>query len=869
LRKALWLLWLPCVAVFALPVTENQSVTADFTSGPGIVESIFLTLVFDIASPMDPGETVIVDLYDAGGTLVGTDAYTNTSSGTVLGCNCITITPSGITAAFEARVSSGTGNYMELVDVIAVTPTYEATAALSVYSPFVASDPNEPDIPFGDVAALQALGLLPLISHTRTVAADTNIDWLSGGGGDRSELGLFPEDHSAVIAGQVDILSEVLSVALNPPPTTGIAWGHHPNLFWLPYMMTGDATYIAHLESIWPNYCAWRGRTVNDCGFDRKESGRYMAWPLRTLAMLTYLEDAGLTTQTYYRSALDASRDYYLDLIASRARPWDEFRVFGYIFTPYNMLGFVPWQEAFVGQVLNFMVLMGFDDWSPIAQWHYQGLLYQSGDRWDLNAFMGGQGQPGVQVRDYCSHVTTEAEAKACFVLMDWTTYTPFRSEAMPAYLSKPTGVIMPYDPVLRNWDQYGRNGYAWAALAYNNGYDTTGRVFEIADAINARGDTFENKNSYDTTGYNYDALPLNTWVRTGIDSVAEVTTLLENIGFEPNVKYKGTVFGALTSWSSGIIAGDSYYMPWTGGHRGSSLNAIFKLDLKTLTWSIEDEPSDPWAVGYEWSANYWNLNFPENNYSTYYPYEDTPDIDILPDGKPTSRHTQRSFWYDTKRNQVGQPRISAWTYNLDDGATHYSKWQDAAGRDIRLDHYCDTFYDDVDDYIYISTTTKPGYRLPSKFMRYDLATELLDYLEQPLDPIASCWVQNGRTIIGMGGPGGEKWGHFDMDTETWEYGDLAGIADYEYTQEMQVCVYVPEWGKVLRQFNTFPLDGIWYLYDPATNTQVPYTPVGEVDTPNGRLPGKKVFYYPKKKTIIYLHFTVDGDYDIFLMRVG
>ena len=102
---------------------------------------------------------------------------------------------------------------------------------------------------------------------------------------------------------------------------------------------------------------------------------------------------------------------------------------------------------------------------------------------------------------------------------------------------------------------------------------------------------------------------------------------------------------------------GDPLYIPWGGGHHGSTLNGIWAINLTTLEWYIERMPSDPYAKGLEWSEEYWNAP----HWTPYRPFEATPAKDMLPDGEPTSRHTYQGVWYDSRRDKIGQGLMSFW----------------------------------------------------------------------------------------------------------------------------------------------------------------------------------------------------------------
>jgi hypothetical protein len=355
-------------------------------------------------------------------------------------------------------------------------------------------------LPYGNVAALQKLGLLPRYRSTgTTVAPDTNIDW-RGTTGERGEIGLLPEQHAAFIAGQANLLDSILETAKTPPPAH-ISHSHKPNLYWLPYLMTGDTQYVRNMEATYKQHRDWH-QSAYDSGFDHKCRSRELAWSLRDLAQLTYLQKLGLTQKTYYIPAFNKTRARYLQTTKTTDVKYQTWNVLEFDrISGWKRYGWSGWMESMVGQVLNQIVAMGFTDWLPIAEWHFLHLLKRSGDKWPFKAVDNDH----VKFVRYpvCERAKDWSSILACTEKSDWvnvTAYPPSLQEkseyqALPndklISLSKVGGVTYTY------WVR-AQYAYGWAALACDNGIPRACiKRDQLHAAIKLRGDRWDHKNSF------------------------------------------------------------------------------------------------------------------------------------------------------------------------------------------------------------------------------------------------------------------------------------------------------------------------------------------------------------------------------------
>lgn len=369
-----------------------------------------------------------------------------------------------------------------------------------------ASEPEEPvGVPFGDLAALQALGLLPEYRAVKTVSLNEDVDW-RGHGGERAEIGYLPEDHAGFIAGQSELLPGILEIADQPPG--GLDFAHHPNLYWLPFLMTGDVKYVRHMEMQHQQFMAWRNRALGD-SFHTKTAGRELAWNLRDLFQLVWCQDRGYTAGDTYRATYEATRDEYLAIMANPRPEVETFRVIKWNFETHDSYMWSGWMESFVGIVENIGIQMGFEDWRPIAEFHYENLErriafwgWKGFDNnyawaWKLHPEQIGALDPSknpiFNTPDYVSlmHWGTD--------LNDDLAMLPFERPMMEAepYASRPDDELLPINLFGGYWYTYanrGQSAYMWAAMAAKSGTDSRAEstAQTLYQKIIGRGDSWE-----------------------------------------------------------------------------------------------------------------------------------------------------------------------------------------------------------------------------------------------------------------------------------------------------------------------------------------------------------------------------------------
>lgn len=747
----------------------------------------------------------------------------------------------------------------------------------------MAAEPS-PALPFGNVGALQALGLLPVFDNTgRKISADTDIKW-SGEGGERGEIGLFPEDHAAFLAGNSDLLPGILQSADQAPPAS-FSFGHAPNLYWLPYLMTGDKKYLGHMENYYRKFCDKMSKPY-DNWVGWQQSGRYLAWTLRQLVQLAYLEKKGLTKNTYYLTALSNAKKYYLNnvIAASNEKPYYEvWRVLAFNSVTYKSFGWTGWMESMVGQTLNYTVRLGFNDWLPIAQWQFEHLNRRV-NLWSVKAvdndhvFFYDRAKKG-EITDYKS-------AKLWATTHGWEEVAEYSTSIMnkPTYKKWDKGTLFTADAKVdgrfftyRNRAQY---AYAWAALAAQNDIEGAAEIANLLrEKIDERGDRWDYKNYQ--SGYpfsikpsknlthkvwdpirdnkgkvaksSWSSLPISSKDNphilkiSNLDPSGEITDLLESRGFNSSKMYGYShVKGTFTAWVGQAFDRHSkvVYYPWGGGHADSSINGIWKLDLNKLKFAVESMPSDPDLQGSEWSDKYKKLGG-NGSFTTYMDRAGVISY-VLPDGRPPSQHTYGGVAkvgdiLFTTRNRKYAYNVKSKEYNVDGWKKNGSLFQTSIQNVVFP--YKNKVFGILKSELQYSGWNKLESAESTDIVDIDAPPRGINFVGQHL-----IFQMTESKIMAMNfhkKSGKNVYAVFDMKTESWsDLVETYGLPAHNYTQEMQAGVYIPSWGtkgSVLREFSYGSLRGQWYLLDLATSQYTPFSFTG-YEVQAGTFVGNKAF---------------------------
>ena len=341
-----------------------------------------------------------------------------------------------------------------------------------------------------------------------------------------------------------------------------------------------------------------------------------------------------------------------------------------------------------------------------------------------------------------------------------------------------------------------------------------------------------------------------------GSDPVGEIRAALTAAGFDYAANDFGTadVQGSFTGWAGFALdaAGLIVYNPWGGGHADSSINGIWKLDIRTMTWSIEDMPSDPYDPVNPWSNNY-ITNPPGGSFSQY--VDDDGNIQqVMPDGKFPSMHTYNGVFI--VGDEIVTTRNGRYSYNRLTKAYSYAPWVlEDSPEQPSTNNWCFPHGDDV----FGPMNQENG---QFGFHKITNAASSLNIAVVPNGPAhiqfigghAGTLLDEHRCLMMNTN---HYYAIYDMQAEAWEPEVLTTgrLIDFEkpvvprepwsiHVHEMQPTVYIPNWGtdgSVLRRITRYNDAGKWFLLDVATGVQTEAT-AGGFDTEIGEWPGNKVF---------------------------
>ena len=257
------------------------------------------------------------------------------------------------------------------------------------------------------------------------------------------------------------------------------------------------------MEAGYKSYKDWRSQSYDSA--IKMMSGREGAWNLRDLAQLAYLQEKGLTEQTYYTAALDATRDRWLKIVNNPIASQAMFNVLDFNSSGSNTYGFTGWMQYMLGQAINHTSLITKDPkWVEVAEWHFQHLLKSSGDEWPLKA----TGYNHVFMYRFMPQGSTATwrETYDFAQTATWETITPYTRAVMtnPTYQAMPDNHIAPasvkvgsFALTYANRAQY---AYGWAALACKNAIPRAcDKAQQLFNEITLRGDRWDYKNGYTT----------------------------------------------------------------------------------------------------------------------------------------------------------------------------------------------------------------------------------------------------------------------------------------------------------------------------------------------------------------------------------
>lgn len=356
----------------------------------------------------------------------------------------------------------------------------------------------------------------------------------------------------------------------------------------------------------------------------------------------------------------------------------------------------------------------------------------------------------------------------------------------------------------------------------------------------------------------------------SGIDPVSEIETELIANGWDPAQKDYGTgrVRGTFTAWT-GLAFDLPNHRAWmlgTGGHHDSSCNGVWRFDINKMQFNIEEMPSDPDAVGFEWTAEYRDKAI-NTSFSRYYIDANNRPFE-LPDGSQPSQHNYAGTAYIG--GKLINTRNRRYEFDLATRQWSVGVWQFNSA-DYRPDTYNYVFQ--YNGNLYGTLRQAGEYGGWRKITQAD-----------PLN-VQTLFASTGLTFNGehvmtqmdatrvLVIDADDEYRIFHMDTETFDaLTPTTGAPSITYANDCQGLVYIPQWGAngvVIREYTDDGIEGDRYLLDLATNTFTPFNFTG-ADITNGRKIGNKMFRHQIGGIDCVIYVLVNStESAVYVMRIG
>ena len=489
---------------------------------------------------------------------------------------------------------------------------------------------------------LPSIGVLHQMTRTYE-----RIPLVDSRGGDREEIGLITEWQAEFLATgrNRDLIIEQADVWLGAPwcdfetmrapywkdGQYSLSFSHTPNLFFLPYLITGNKKYVAPMECQYRIYHEWLQREPvgEPMGW---LTGRDMAWQLRNLGQLAFIEQRGDTEEKFYVDALERTR---VKINERMSLPYEsEFHVLG-----ENQLSnadqWSGWFESFIGVTINHIINLGFDEWLPVAQWHFRHLEMRCGGKWSFKACDN-------------DHVSLKAGAT-------WANTHPYDIDRQSCYDAAPADELMPFKcgNVFMTFADRAQNARSWAAMAAANGIVGAQELYNrldeqilkrggtkwfkynmvfpevvnpgVAPTVPKTEETVEGKPNLTATN---PAALLNatpgSWIEIPDSKIVDV---LPPESFSQPIRYIVGPRAITAAWNGAVFNTHLQRLDIfaSGGHGDYCGNEYLGFSLKTLQWELVDGPSD---------LTDFDLK------SGTVKSDSSGQMGFAPDGKPISRHT-------------------------------------------------------------------------------------------------------------------------------------------------------------------------------------------------------------------------------------
>ena len=215
----------------------------------------------------------------------------------------------------------------------------------------------------------QASGSYPLHFRDKGTGKPVSIDLHPKAGPDP---GNFPNLVGSM-AGQNPAYSD-------PTHKLMVDTAHHPDLAYIPYMVTGDYFFMEELQ-FWANYCMLRQsyapyhRNYSE-GLIMSAQLRAEGWCLRTMGEAAYLTPDADDLKAYFKQKVVNNLNNYDNVYTNgegKGDPrWNIFGVFKHTGYSNSMNNSRPWMDDFVTWAVGHLVELGINEAKPLRAWKAQ-----------------------------------------------------------------------------------------------------------------------------------------------------------------------------------------------------------------------------------------------------------------------------------------------------------------------------------------------------------------------------------------------------------------------------------------------------------------------------------------------------------------
>lgn len=163
----------------------------------------------------------------------------------------------------------------------------------------------------------------------------------------------------------------------DPANTLNVDTAHHPDLAYVPYLVTGDYFFLEELQ-FWANYCMLRESPSNRGTEGKIISAQLRAqgWCMRTMGEAAYITPDSHALKNYFKQKVINNINNFLNVYTygegDSASYWNTFGVFKNVAISPPMTNSRTWMDDFVTWSMGHLVEMGFTEAIPLRNWKAQ-----------------------------------------------------------------------------------------------------------------------------------------------------------------------------------------------------------------------------------------------------------------------------------------------------------------------------------------------------------------------------------------------------------------------------------------------------------------------------------------------------------------